>query len=121
MIDELTKKFNEAMQAAVFDQNSKCENEVNISNVKPIDKTDKEHVEKLKEELIQKAIDIDRYFYEQQRKCGRGIVIDSKGRYVSSCGTASFLDYVKAVEEGQVKIKDKEYRKSILKLIENNK
>ena len=29
------------MQEAVFDPNSKCENEVDISNVKPIDKTDK--------------------------------------------------------------------------------
>jgi len=121
MDGELTNKFNEAMQAVVFDQNSKCENEVDMSNVKPLDKTDKEHVEKFKEEIIQKAIDIDRYFYEQQRKCGRGIVIDSKGRYVSSYGTSTFLDYIKAVEEGQIKIKDNKYRKSILKLIENNK
>ena len=123
MINELTKKFNEAMQTAVFDQNSKCENEVDISNVKPIDKTDKEHVEKLNEELMQKAIDIDRYFHEQQRKCRPAIIIDSQGRYVNTygCGTASILDYIKAVEEGQIKIKDKEYRKSILKFIENNK
>ena len=123
MIDELTKKFNEAMQEAVFDPNYKCENEVDISNVKPIDKTDKEHVEKLKEELMQKAIDIDRYFHEQQRKCRPAIIIDSQGRYVNTYGygTASILDYVKAVEEGQVKIKDKEYRKIIQKLIEDNK
>ena len=84
MINELTKKFNEAMQEAVFDPNSKCENEVDISNVKPIGKTDKEHVEKLKEELMQKAIDIDRYFHEQQRKSRPSIIIDRQEHYINT-------------------------------------
>ena len=44
---------------------------------------------------------------------------DNGARY--GYGTTSILDYVKAVEEGQIKIKDKEYRKIIQKLIENNK
>lgn len=72
-------------------------------------------------DLIKKIVEFDSWIAERQRKAKPAITIDSKGRYVSAYGTASFLDYVKAVEEGQVKIKDKEYRKSILKLIENNK
>ena len=125
MIDELNKKFNEAMQAAVFDQNSKCENEVNISNVKPIDKDLKE--EKTIKELIQKLLEANKWYNkwynEQLRKNKPAIIIDSQGRFVNTYGygTLSFLDYVKAVEEGQVKIKDKEYRKIIMKLIKNNK
>ena len=81
--------------------------------------------ERTKEEttndLIKKIIELDNWIAEKQRKAKPAIIIDSKGHYVSAYGTASFLDYIKAVEEGQVKIKDKEYRKSILKLIENNK
>lgn len=82
---------------------------------------DKRPIEEIKNDLIQKLIDTSKYIFEKQRKCGRGIVVDSKGHYVSAFGTASFLDYVKAVEDGQIKIKDKEYRERILKLIENNK
>lgn len=121
MINELTKKFNEAMQAAVFDQNSKCENEVDISNVEHISKDLKE--EKTIKELIQKLLEADIWYHKQMRKNKPAIIIDSQGRYVNTYGygTLSFLDYVKAVEEGQVKIKDKEYRKIIQKLIKNNK
>lgn len=121
MINELTKKFNEAMQAAVFDQNSKYENEVDISNVEHISKDLKE--EKTIKELTQKLLEADICYHKQMRKNKPAIIIDSQGRYVNTYGygTASILDYVKAVEEGQVKIKDKEYRKSIQKLIEDNK
>lgn len=121
MINELTKKFNEAMQEAVFDPNFKCENEVDISNVEHISKDLKD--DKTIKELIQKLLDADKWYNEQLRKNKPAIIIDSQGRYVNiyGYGTLSFLDYVKAVEEGQVKIKDKEYRKIIQKLIEDNK
>ncbi len=121
MINELNNKFNEVMQAAVFDKNSKCENEVDISNVEHISKDLKE--EKTIKELTQKLLEADKWYNEQMRKNKPAIVVDSQGRYVNTFGygTASFLDYVKAVEEGQIKIKDKEYRKIIQKLIENNK
>ena len=121
MIVELTKKFNEVMQEAVFDPNFKCENEVDISNVEHINKDLKDN--KIIKELIQKLLEADICYHKQMRKNKPAIIIDSQGRYVNTYGygTASFLDYIKAVEEGHVKIKDKEYRKIILKLIEDNK
>lgn len=121
MINELTKKFNEAMKEAVFDPNFKCENEVDISNVEHISKDLK--YDKTIKELTQKLLEADKWYNEQMRKNKPAIIIDSQGHYINTYGygTLSFLDYVKAVEEGQVKIKDKKYRKIIQKLIEDNK
>ena len=72
---------------------------------------------KLKEELIQKITETSNWIHERQRKCGSAIIIDSRGHYVSSCGTASFIDYLKAVENKQVEIHDKQYAKSISNLL----
>lgn len=74
---------------------------------------------KLKEELIQKIIETSKWIDERQRSCGSAIIIDSKGRYVSSYGTASFIDYLKAVENKQVEIHNKQYANSISNLLNN--
>lgn len=118
-MDELTEKINEAVKEKLFIDTSKCENTANAI----IDRDSEEYGEKIKEhlkDLKQKLIDIDRWYNEQMRKNKPAIIIDSKGRYVSSCGTASFLNYLEAVKNKQVDIHDKKYKKSILKLIKNN-
>lgn len=69
-----------------------------------------------KEDLIQKLIEIDRWYNEQMQKNKPAIIIDSKGHYVGSCGTASYLDYINAVKEGHVEIHDKKYKDKILNL-----
>ena len=116
-MDELTEKINEAVKEKLFNDNSKCENTINLSNAKHIDKD----FEKYKEDLMQRLIEIDRWYFEQMRKNKPAIITDSKGRYVGSCGTASFLNYIEAVKNKQVEIHDKKYKKSILKLIKNNR
>ena len=118
---ELTEKINDIVKEKLFIDTSKYKNTVDLSNVEHINKDLKE--EKTIKELIQKLLDADIWYHKQMRKNKPAIIIDSQGRYVNTYGygTSSFLDYVKAVEEGQIKIKDKEYRKSILKFIENNK
>jgi len=47
------------------------------------------------------------------------IIINSQGLYAGSYGTASFLDYVKAVKEGHI-IHNKKYKDMVSNLIKNN-
>ncbi len=73
-----------------------------------------------KEDLMQKLMEIDRWYNEQMQKNKPAIIINSQGFYVSSCGTASFLDYIEAVKEGRVEIHDKKYKDKIAKIIKND-
>jgi len=73
--------------------------------------------DKIVEELIQKITETSNWINERQRECKPAIITDSRGRYVGSYGTASFIDYLKAVENKQVEIHDKQYAKSISNLL----
>ena len=76
--------------------------------------------EEFKADLTQKLIEIDRWYNEQMQKNKPVIIINSQGLYVGSYGTASFLDYINAVKEGQVEIHDKKYKDKIAKIIKND-
>lgn len=120
-MDEFTEQINDAVKEKLPNNTYKHENEIDLSNTKPVDKDSKEYREKIKKELMEKLIEIDKWYNEQARKNVPAIILDSQGRYVGSCGTACFLNYIEAVKNKQVKIHDKKYKKSILKLIKNNK
>lgn len=120
-MDEFTKQINDAVKENLLNDASKYENEMDLSNTKPVDKDSKEYREKIKKELMEKLIEYDKWYNEQARKNVPAIILDSQGRYVSSCGTASFLSYIESVKNKQIKIHDKKYKKSILKLIKSNK
>ena len=64
-----------------------------MTNTKPI----KEDLEEYKKELMEKLIEINKWYNEQARKNVPAIILDSQGRYVSACGNASFLDYIEYV------------------------
>lgn len=76
-----------------------------------------DNYDKIVEELIQKINETSNWIHERQRKCKPAIIIDSRGCYVNSYGTASFIDYLKAVENKQVEIHDKQYANSISNLL----
>lgn len=74
----------------------------------------------VKEDLMQKLIEFNKWYNEQMRKNKPAIIIDSKGCYVGSCGTVSYLDYINAIKEGHVEIHDKKYKNMVSNLIKNN-
>lgn len=116
MIDELTEKINSAVCEQVFNKDNKIENEVDLTHT-TVDESEYEATKKSINELLDKLVEHERWVHEQQMKCKPGIIIDSQGHYVGACGTASFLDYCKAFENGQVLIKDHNYKNNLSKIL----
>ena len=74
----------------------------------------------IKDELMAKLIEADKWYNEQMRKNKPAIIVSSQGFYIGSYGTASFSDYVEAVKEGRIEIHNKKYKDKISKIIKND-